>query len=170
VPCNGLHTLHTLHTAPAEKDCVSERARPLHSRAAMKNTPFVFAVFLQLVACASESGTVSTADDTGASGLSRSRTVASLTSEEASRLCDWSLETEGGAGKKFECTETSSRVVHTKDECIENVGVISKLSDCYALTVAEVEDCSKEEGADPCGRSRACDALNARLEQCAGKD
>jgi hypothetical protein len=134
----------------------------------MKNTPFVLAVFLQLVlvACTSESAPA----DEGASGLSRSRTVASLSSEEASSLCDWSLATQGGPGKTTKCGETSSRVVHTKDECLEDVAVITKLAGCYALTVGEVEDCSKEEAADACGASPACDALNARLETCAGKD
>jgi hypothetical protein len=159
VPCT---VLHSLHTAAIEKRCVSGRACPLHLRAAMKNTPFVFAVFLQLVACASE--------EVGESGMARSRAVASLTSYEAEKLCDWSLETQGGAGERFECSETSSRVVHTKDECLEDVAIIKKLAGCYAVTVAEVEDCAEQEGANPCARSAACDALNARLEQCSGKD
>lgn len=132
----------------------------------MKNTPFVFAVFLQLVACASESR--SEAD--GASGFARSRSVASLSAEEAGRLCDWSLATQGGAGKRFECDATSSRVVHTKEECLEDVATITKLADCYAVTIGEVEDCTKEEAADACGRSPSRDALGERLENCAGKD
>lgn len=161
MPCSGLHTLHS---ESGEKRCVSSGARPLQPRAAMKNTMFVFALFLHLVACTSE------AADEGASGFSRSRTVASLSSEEASSLCDWSIQTQGGAGKTTKCDETSSRVVHTKDECIEDVAVITKLSSCYALTVGEVEDCSKQDAADACGSSPACDALNERLEKCAGKD
>jgi hypothetical protein len=130
----------------------------------MKNTSFLFAVSIGLIACAS-----STSEE-GASGLPRDETVASLSTEEASRLCDWSIGTQGGAGKKTECDATSSRVVHTKDECLEDVAVITKLAGCYAVTVAEVEDCSKEEAAAPCGRSTACDGLNEGLEKCAGKD
>ena len=132
----------------------------------MKNTSFLFAVFLQLVACASESEPASE----GESGLSRSKTVASLSAEEASSLCDWSIATQGGAGKTTKCGETSSRVVHTKEQCLEDVAIITKLASCYALTVGEVEDCSKQEAANACGRSPACDALNERLEKCAGKD
>ena len=153
------------HAGP--KTAVFREACPLHSRAAMKNTPFLFAVFLQLVACSSSTldGTVA-----GESGFERSRTVASLTADEADRLCDWSLEKQGGAGKETKCDATSSRVVHTKEQCLEDITVITKLSGCYAVTVAEVEDCSKEEGAAPCTRSAACDALNDRLEKCAGDD
>lgn len=132
----------------------------------MKNTPFVFAIFLHLVACATESS--STPADEGASGFSRSRVVASLSAEEAARLCDWSLATEGGAGKTFACGETSSRVVHTKDECLDDVATLTKLAGCYAVTVGEVEDCSKEEGADACGRSPSCEAIEVRLEKCQG--
>jgi hypothetical protein len=133
----------------------------------MKNTPLVLAVILHLFACATES---SAPNDEGESGFSRSRTVASLTSEEAGRLCDWSLATEGGAGKEFTCGEGSSRVVHTKDECVEDIGIITKLESCYAVTIGELEDCSKAEGADHCAHSAACDAVNERLEKCAGKD
>lgn len=130
----------------------------------MKNTPFLFAVLLHLIACSSEP------NDPGESGFDRSRTVASLSADEASSLCDWSLEKQGGAGKKTECSETSSRVVHTKEQCLEDVAVITKLSHCYAVTVAEVEDCSKEEAANACGRAATCDALNERLEKCAEQD
>lgn len=106
-----------------------------------------------------------------ASGLSRSRTVASLSNESKRALSATGPSTpKDGAGKTTKCDETSSRVVHTKDECLEDVTVITKLVSCYALTVGEVEDCSKEEAASACGRSPACDTLNERLETCAGKD
>jgi hypothetical protein len=59
----------------------------------MKNPSFLFAVSIGLIACAS-----STSEE-GASGFRRDRTVASLSTEEASRLCDWSIGTQGGAGK-----------------------------------------------------------------------
>lgn len=130
----------------------------------MKNTLFLFAGFLHLVACASEP------EPAGESGLAPSRTVASLSADEASALCDWSVEARGGAGKTTKCDETSSRVVHTKDECLEDIEIIVTLSSCYALTVGEVEACSKQEAASPCGPSPACAALNERLEACAGKD
>jgi hypothetical protein len=162
----AVHGLAHVHTALGRETRGFGEARPLQSRAAMKNTPLVLAVFLHLVvACASESS-----DSQGASGLSRSKTIASLSAEESGSLCDWSLETQGGPGKEFKCDETSSRVVHTRDECLEDMAVMTKLSGCYPLTVGEVEDCTKEEAADPCGRSPACDALNERLEKCAGKD
>jgi hypothetical protein len=132
----------------------------------MKNTPLVFAVLLQLIACTSTEAE----GPRGESGFSRSQTVASLTAEEAGSLCDWSIERQGGAGKEFKCDASSSRVVHTKDECLEDVASITKLSECYALTVGEVEDCTKEEAADPCGQSPACDALNERMKKCAGDD
>lgn len=132
----------------------------------MESSLFLFSVFLQLVACASESAS----EPASESGLARSRLVASLSSDEASSLCDWSITTQGGAGKTTKCDETSSRVVHTKDECLEDIATITKLASCYALTVGEVEDCSKEEAANACGPSSACDALNGRLEECAGKD
>lgn len=134
----------------------------------MKNTALVFAVALQLVACATEAG--SAPADEGPSGFSRSRSVASLTSDEASRLCDWSLETQGGPGKRTECGAGSSRVTHTKDECLEDIAIITKLAGCYPLTVGEVEDCSKETAADHCGEQPTCNALNERVEKCAGKD
>lgn len=150
---------------PVREQRVFGKARPLQSRAVMKNALF-FGVFLQVVACASESPSAVG----GESGLSRSKTIASLSGEEASSLCDWSLRTQGGAGKVTKCSQTSSQVVHTKDECLEDIEAIKTLASCYALTVGEVEDCSKEEGADACEPSPACDASNARLETCAGKD
>ena len=152
-----------VHTALTEKRRVSVEARALQSRAAMKNTPFVLAVLLHVVACASESSE-------GGSGLSRSKTIAALSADESASLCDWSITTQGGPGTEFKCDAGSSRVVHTNEECLEDMAVITKLSSCYALTVGEVEDCTKEEAADPCGRSPSCDALEGRLEKCAEKE
>jgi hypothetical protein len=163
VPCSGLHSVHT--TVDRETPYFPE-ARPLHARAAMKNTPLVLAVVLHVVACASESDSASE----GASGLSRSKTIASLSADESAALCEWSITTQGGPAKEFKCDGGSSRVVHTNDECLEDMAVITKLSSCYALTVGEVEDCTREEAADPCGRSPSCDALEEHLEKCAGKD
>lgn len=134
----------------------------------MKNYPLGFAVVLQLVACATESATSS--NDEGASGFSRSRSVASLDDERAARPCDWSLETQGGAGKVTACAETSSRVVHTKEECLEDIALVRRLADCYAVTVGELEDWSTDERADPCGDSSRCEALEERLEKCDGTD
>lgn len=114
-------------------------------------------------ACSSSSGDA----QTGASGLARSRSVASLSDDEAAKLCDWSLATEGGAGKEFDCGGGESHVVHTKAECLDGVALMKKLEPCYAVTVGELEDCSIAEGKDACGRAPACTTVNDRLEACA---
>jgi hypothetical protein len=106
----------------------------------------------------------------GASGIDRARGIASLSATEAAALCDWSLATEGGAGKKTDCGGGRSTVVHTKDECLANTESIRTLASCYGVTVGELEDCSTEEGSAPCVDGPKCKDLNARLETCSGKD
>ena len=117
-----------------------------------------------LVACSSDDEVV------GASGLARDRTVASLSAEEATKLCDWSLAVQGGAGEVTDCGGGVSSVVHTKEECVEDIAVMKRLGSCYAVTVAEVEDCSSEEGNDGCASSSTCKTIEDRLEACAAAE
>lgn len=121
------------------------------------------AALVLAAACSSSSSDA----QTGASGLARDRSVASLSDAEAAELCDWSLATEGGAGKRFDCGGGESRVVHTRAECLDDVATLKKLEPCYAVRVGELEDCSIAEGKDACGRAPACTTINDRLEACA---
>ncbi|HVH43796.1 MAG TPA: hypothetical protein VM925_15690 [Labilithrix sp.] len=115
-------------------------------------------------ACSSDDGAK------GPSGLVSSRAISELSATEASALCDWSLATEGGPGKVTDCGGGNSRVVHTKEECLEDHALISKLSSCVTVTVSDIERCAIESGKDACGDHPECKALNARLDTCAGKD
>lgn len=120
-----------------------------------------------LAACSSDDSASS--GGKGGSGIDTSRSLDSLSSDERSALCDWSLEAQGGAGKVTECGGGESREVHTKQRCLEDMEAISKLADCVKITVAEIEKCSTEEGKGPCEDSATCEDLNQRVESCAGK-
>lgn len=134
----------------------------------MKSFFFPISIFLAFLPACSDSAESSGAP--GASGLSRSRTLASLTEEEASKLCAWSLATEGGAGKVTDCGGGRSTAVHTNDECLESVKAARTVLSCYPLTVGEAEDCSAETANSACTNGPVCEAINRRFETCAGKD
>lgn len=129
----------------------------------------IFLAFLPACSDPAASSTESSAAQ-GASGLSRSRTLASLTEEEASKLCAWSLATEGGAGKVTDCGGGRSTAVHTNDECLESLKATRTVLSCYPVTVGEAEDCSAESAKSACTNGPICEAINGRLETCAGKD
>jgi hypothetical protein len=130
----------------------------------------LFTTGLCFFAWACSDGVASADDERGASGLVRSRAIGSLSDAEADAFCDWSLATQGGAGKKTDCGGGRSKVVHTKEECLDDVRTIRSFASCYAATVGEAEDCSVEEGRATCEKAPTCESLNARLDACAGDD
>lgn len=65
---------------------------------------------------------------------------------------------------------SSSCVVHTKEQCLENIALFRRFASCYAITVGEVDACSEEERKDPCGPSPTCEAFQEHLEKCAKRE
>jgi hypothetical protein len=92
---------------------------------------FAAAVLIAVVSCSGDGGGAGPT-----SGLSRQATLASLTSQEAATLCDWS--------------------------CIDSVPYVGAL--CPTLIVGDIEDCANATGTDLCALTTA--AACAAFRQC----
>jgi len=85
-------------------------------------------------------------DDDDSSGIDRSKKVTALTTDERKTLCEWGVEAQGGAGKMTKCGDITITVKPAAD-CIAQAMTFP--ASC-ALTVAQVEDCSKATGENAC--------------------
>lgn len=101
----------------------------------MKTVSLVL-VLLGVVAsgCGSDGG-----DDgaKGASGVDKSKSLASLSASEKGQLCDWTASVSGGYGKTMMCAGDSEASNDANQaECV------ASLPSC-AITVAQAETCTK---------------------------
>jgi hypothetical protein len=84
-----------------------------------------------------------------ASGVARSKALANLTFDEASALCDWANQKQGGYGRSVTCS--SGRLESTGSStgsCVTRT--LGLGGQCQALTVANIEDCANAAGPDLC--------------------
>jgi hypothetical protein len=108
------------------------------------------ALFATLAAC-------SGGDGADSSGLSSSSQIGSLSTEERTTLCEWSVDIQGGEGNVTECPDNVTVTVSTVADCVAD----SSAYDECDLTVGDVEECSRANADDPCGAlgSPACAPL-----------
>lgn len=106
-------------------------------------------------------GSGNSGDDIGQSGISKLKSLQELTDSEASRLCEWSLATEGGAGHLTKCPDGTERQTHTMDRCLENIQLLRELELPCTISVDDAEKCSLETQEDACANSKpTCDRVN----------
>jgi hypothetical protein len=79
--------------------------------------------------------------DSGPSGVDNDKYIDELSAEEASKLCTWIIETEGGPGERT-CSNNLTATVHTQEKCESNARPHCKVS--------LVEDCLTDAGGDLC--------------------
>jgi hypothetical protein len=84
--------------------------------------------------------------DEGFSGVRLDARVGALSMAEMRDLCAWVIEAQGGEGAMYDCGNGSSVTLDTIDECVAEQG---DYADC-AMTVAQMESCVLDVGADPC--------------------
>jgi hypothetical protein len=128
----------------------------------MNTFQFLLCFLPVLIACSgADSG-----GSPGQSGVASGTSIAQLTDQEASQLCDWSLKTEGGAGNVTKCGDGSERETHTKDQCLEGLRSIRTLALPCTITVGDAEGCSLETQKDACAETMpACDRISSCVEQ-----
>jgi hypothetical protein len=98
--------------------------------------------------------------------VAKGKSVTALSDDETSRLCDWELQTEGGAGSVTKCTDGTERETHTKDRCVETYGALRKMTLPCSITVGDIEACSLETQKDSCAEVKAtCDRINDCVEK-----
>jgi len=118
---------------------------------------FAAAVLIAVVSCSGDGG------PGPSSGLSRQATLASLTSQQAATLCDWSNAKQGGYGREATCSDGSLQETDSdKQSCVESVPYVGAL--CPTLTVGDIEDCANATGTDLCALTTA--AACAAFRQC----
>jgi hypothetical protein len=120
-----------------------------------------------LVAAAGGAPSISCGSSGGpgdSSGVPRSATVGSLSSTDATTLCDWVNAKQGGYGRTVTCSDGSTRTTDT-DQAICVAGSHAAQTACPTLTVGETEDCANAIGSDLCAISTAsaCAAVSACL-------
>ena len=97
------------------------------------------------------------------SGVAPEKSIAELTDDEASRLCDWSLGVQGGPGSVTKCGDGSESRTHTKEVCLDALRNIGKVVATCPMNVGDGEACALESQDDPCDEKlTACD----RFEKC----
>ena len=91
-------------------------------------------------------------DGDSGSGLDRSGVVTALPPADLMTLCEWSTETQGGAGTTTECGDHTV-TVEDAPHCAD--GFTGKTC---TLTVGQLEDCVNVLADDPCGalQSSSC--------------
>lgn len=101
-----------------------------------------------LVACGGGGGS-------DGSGVDGDKAITDLTPSEVTAICEWGIEVSGGEGYTEDCG-TWEYSVQTVAECEADYGNIPAA--CSTVTVAELEACMDEVGADPCTafESQAC--------------
>lgn len=110
-----------------------------------------------LVACAGD-------DDSGpdgvngASGVESSKKLTNLSSSEREQLCDFMVDTWGGAQTKV-CSDDISVTTYDVDNC--NAAFLTNLDASCEATVRNAESCAKAAGVDVCNllASPACSFL-----------
>jgi hypothetical protein len=98
------------------------------------------------------------------SGLSRSATLASLSTAQAGTLCDWESAKQGGYGRMVNCSDGSQQMSDPdKASCVSGIPTLGSL--CPTLTVGDIEDCANAVGTDLCSEptQAGCAAFNACL-------
>jgi len=99
------------------------------------------------------------------SGLSRTATVKSLTSAQATTLCDWQTAKQGGYGRSVTCADGSMQSTDPDQAtCVSAVSLVGSL--CPTLTVGDVEDCADASQTDLC--SFDTQAGCAKVRACIG--
>jgi len=94
------------------------------------------------------------------SGVSRSKTVASLDESEMGVLCDWTNGKQGGYGRNVSCADGPGTTDRDKATCVSGKSLYAEY--CYTLTVGEVEDCANAIGTDLCAFYTAAACANVR--------
>jgi hypothetical protein len=80
----------------------------------------------------------------GSSGVGSAKYLDELTDNEVQQLCNWSVESQGGAGE-YACGDGGSVTVNTVEECIQSLSVAT-----VHCQVALAEGCVDSLGGDPC--------------------
>jgi hypothetical protein len=106
-------------------------------------------VLIALISCSGDGG-----GPGPSSGLSRQATIASLTTQQAGTLCDWTNAKQGGYGRDATCSDGSDQGTDPDMEsCVESVPLVGAL--CPTLTVGDIEDCANATGTDLCAFATA---------------
>ena len=97
----------------------------------------------------------------GFSGVTLDSRVGELSDDDMHALCTWVIGQQGGEGAMHDCGGGLSVTLDTVNECVAEQG---DYSDC-TLTVAQMEDCVLDAGANPCQApsTPACEPLGACL-------
>lgn len=83
------------------------------------------------------------------SGVARGTALANLTFDQASVLCDWTNQKQGGYGRRVACPSgTVQSTSSSIDSCVSKT--LGLGGQCQALTVANIEDCATAAGPDLC--------------------
>lgn len=96
-------------------------------------------------------GTSCSSSSTGVdfSGVPRSATFQTLTTSQASILCDWVNDKQGGYGRSVPCSGGAPQTTDdSRTTCVAAYPAIGLA--CPSLTVADVEDCAKATSSDLC--------------------
>ncbi len=128
-------------------------------------------LFLSLVVTATASLAAVGCSSKGESGLTKTDTLGTLSTDDQKTLCTWMLNETGGPEKETKCTgadgKESTKVNHSEATCESNFDTIRKLHDAGCdVTVEETENCTAELKADACGTHATCDAIEKRIDAC----
>ena len=82
------------------------------------------------------------------SGLARSLTLASLSEDQASALCDWEDLKEGGYNRVVACAGGPAATYFSNQICLNSTSALGNR--CQELTVGDIEDCANATGPDLC--------------------
>ena len=93
------------------------------------------------------------------SGVSSSKQLKDLTTGEVMTMCEWGVETQGGAGHMTTCGDNIVVTTSTVTECVAEVNAYK--ANCTA-TVSQLEACTNALADNPCDfATSACAAIFA---------
>jgi hypothetical protein len=91
------------------------------------------------------------------SGIPRDLSLASLTTDQASTLCDWANLKQGGYGRLVTCSGRAEATNPSNFSCVNSTTSIGNR--CPQLTVGNIEDCANVTGADLCKLESASECV-----------
>lgn len=83
------------------------------------------------------------------SGVARGLSLANLTSDQASTLCDWTNLKQGGYGRIVGCPGGGVEATNPSNQSCVN-STLALGNRCLQLTVGNIEDCANVTGTDLC--------------------
>jgi hypothetical protein len=91
------------------------------------------------------------------SGIPRELSLASLTTDQASTLCDWTNLKQGGYDRVVTCPGGAESTNPSNFSCVNSTASIG--GRCPELTVGNIEDCANATGTDLCKLASAAECV-----------